>query len=223
MRPQPAVTLDERSNFLARARTRVYVLAMNSPWDPTQSNPAHELMRDHSSVLQDMRVRFGVTLSCPRQAEGFAYQWRKAFPRSSATVIDNTAWCIFGCGAVDGHDAALQAAAAVKTITKHKLVDERPQAVHFNDIVVSRPVHAYDLERAARAREEALRKAVAWKLLDHPLVEGAVAAQLAGRRMLLGRQTPPGPRIAGPSLTSAPRIVSTPSLAGSERFVRRSA
>ncbi len=196
---------------------------MNTPWDPTQPHPAHELVREHSTVLRDMRVRFGVTLSNSRQADAFAYQWRKAFPRSSSTVIDNTAWCIFGCGAIDGHDAAIQAAAAVKTITRHKLVDERPQAVHFHDIVVSRPVHAYDLERAARAREEALRKAMAWRLLDHPLVEGAVAAQLAGRRMLLGRQTPPGPRITGPSLTSAPRIVSTPSRAGRERFVRRSA
>ena len=196
---------------------------MNTPWDPTQPNAAHELVREHAPVLQDMRVRFGVTLSCARQADCFAYQWRKAFPRSSSTVIDNTAWCIFGCGAVDGHDAAIQAAAAVKTITTHKLVDERPQAVHFHDIVVSKPVHAYDLEGAARAREVSLRKAMAWRLLDHPLVEGAVAAQLAGCRVLLGRR-PPGPRLApGQSLATSPRIVSAPRRAGHERFVRRSA
>ncbi len=156
---------------------------MNTPWDKPPP-AAHDMVRPDGPVLQDVRMRFGVTLSSPDQANAFANHFRVEFPRSSSTVLEDTAWFIFRCGAIDGHDASIQAAVAVKTIAAHKLVREQPRSSLFHDVEVAGPVPAHELKRAASDREDALRKAMRWGLLHHPLVEGAAAAQLGGRGAL---------------------------------------
>ena len=125
------------------------------------------MVRQNGPLLQDVRLRFGVTLSCPEQANAFAQSLPSGVPRSSSTVLEDTAWFIFRCGAIDGHDASIQAAVAVKTIAAHKLVREQPRSSLFHDVEVSAPVPAHELKRAAHDREDALAKAMRWAL-HHP-------------------------------------------------------
>ncbi len=161
---------------------------MRTPWDESPKNdaPIHPLAA-HGPALKDVRLRFGVTLSTPNQANRFANQFRVKFSRSCSTVIDATVWVVFRCGAVDGHDASVQAAAAVRTVATHKLVREQPRSVHFYDVEVVGSVLPLYLARVVAEREDALHKAILWGLLHHPLVEGEAAAQRSGRRGLRDR------------------------------------
>ncbi len=163
-------------------------MGMRTPWDesPKKDGPLRSVA-ERGPALKDVRLRFGVTLSTPEQANRFANQFRVKFSRSCSTVIDATVWVVFRCGAVDGHDASVQAAAAVRTVATHKLVREQPRAVHFYDVEVVGPVLPLYLARVVAEREDALHKAILWGLLSHPLVEGEAAAQRSGRRGLRDR------------------------------------
>lgn len=160
---------------------------METPWEQPPLDPAPELVHERGPELQYVRVRFGVTFSCPDRAQRFARAFRVAFSRSASTVIGDTAWSAFRCGALDAHEASLQAAAAIRIIGAHKLVREQPRAAHLHDFEVLGTVLAHEFPRVARERDEALRKAMQWGLLHHPLVESAAAAQLVGRLTLPDR------------------------------------
>jgi len=194
---------------------------MPSPWDPPPPDIASSAREERGPALQDVRIRFGVTLSCAARANVFAMQFRGAFPRCGATVIGDTAWLVFRCGALDVHEASLQAAAAVHIISRHKLVREAPRSVCLHDFDVTGPVDERSRARAAREREDALRKAVGWRLLRDPLVESAAAAQLVGRLSLPDRRpTGPRPAVGGPMVGGGPAPVgrhpvgSTPAVGG---------
>ncbi len=161
---------------------------MQTPWDTPPHETEPPAPQERGPALQDVRIRFGVTLSSPARANLFAKQFREAFRRSGSTIIGDTAWMVFRCGALDGHEAALQAAAAVRTIGGHRFVREQPRAAQLYDFAVLGPVPRHDYRRVAREREEVLRKAMAWGLLHDPLVESAAAAQLVGRLALPDRR-----------------------------------
>jgi len=174
---------------------------MQTPWDQPPPPAPSPSVDERGPALQEVKVRFGVTLSSPARANVFAMQFRAAYSRSGATVIGDTAWLIFRCGAIDGHEAALQAAVAVNIIARHKLVRELPRAVHLHDFEVAGRVHDSERARAAYDREASLRKAMAWGLLHDPLVENAAAAQLVGRlsppdRRPIGQRAAVGERTA---------------------------
>lgn len=177
---------------------------METPWDQT-SDVAPAAREERGPALQDVRVRFGVTLGTAARANVFAMQFRGAFPRCGATVIGDTAWLVFRCGALDAHEAALQAAAAVFQISRHKLVREEPRSMCLHDFEVNGPIDERLAAVAARNREEALRRAVAWGLMRNPLVESAAAAQLVGRLSLTDRRpAAPPPAVGGPDVGGDP-------------------
>jgi hypothetical protein len=193
---------------------------MKTPWDPKSDDVAPAAREERGPALQDVRIRFGVTLSSAARANVFAMQFRGLYPRCGATVIGDTAWCIFRCGALDAHEASLQAAAAVRVTTHHKLVREEPRSLRLHDFDVSGPLDDRLYARALRDREVALRKAVAWGLLRNPLVESAAAAQLVGRLSLPHRRPagpPPavgGPTAASDSVSARPPAGSPPAVGG---------
>ncbi len=161
---------------------------METPWDIPQPLVEPGPVVQNGPALQDIRIRFGLTLSSADRANLFAKQFREGFRRSGSTIIGDTAWLVFRCGALDAHEASLQAAAAIRTTAGHRLVREQPRAVHLYDFEAYGPVPPHDYARAARDREEALRQAMTWGLLHHPLVESAAAAQLVGRLALPDRR-----------------------------------
>jgi hypothetical protein len=177
---------------------------MKTPWEETTDvTPAAR--EERGPALQDVRVRFGVTLSSAARANVFAMQFRTAYPRCGATAIEDTVWMTFRCGALDAHEASLQAAAAVKVMSHHKLVREEPRSVCLHDFEVVGPVDERLAARAGRDRDEALRKAIAWGLLRDPLVESVAAAQLVGRPTLPDRRPEePPPSVGIPPALDGP-------------------
>jgi hypothetical protein len=146
-----------------------------SPWEEDQGSGEQSLIESDEAPLQEVMLRFGLTLPTARGAQAFVRLFGFTYTRSAVTVRDNVAWLSFSCAATDARDAALQAAVAVRTITEHKrlLSGEHPIASHFYDTQVGGPVRATDLVRARAERAEALAKARAWGLLHDPLVQGA--------------------------------------------------
>jgi len=165
-----------------RATWAGYFPGVETPWDNASQHDDEPEPGRRMPPLRDVRLRFGVTFSRPDRANAFATRFRQLFPRSSSTVIGETAWLVFRCGALDAHEAALQAAAAVEGIARHRIVHDRPRATHLYDFQVRAPISTYELARAAADREDALRQAVMWGLIRHPLVERVAAAQIVGRR-----------------------------------------
>ena len=148
------------------------------PWEEDEGSGEQSLVDSDATPLQEVVLRFGLTLPTAGGAEAFARLFGFMYKRSGVTARDNVAWLTFVCAAADARDAAVQAAVAVETVSKYTrlLGGERPVESHFYDVFVSGPVRAYDLVHWRSQRAEALAKARAWGLLDDPLVRDAEKA-----------------------------------------------
>ncbi len=151
------------------------------PWEEDEGLGEQGLADSDATQLQEVVLRFGLTLPTARGAEAFARLFGFMYKRSGVTARDNVTWLTFVCAAADAREAALQAVVAVETVSKYTrlLGGERPVESHFYDVLVSGPVRPYDLVHWRSERAEALTKARAWGLLDEPLVhdaENAVSA-----------------------------------------------
>lgn len=159
------------------------------PWEEDEGVGEQSLVDSDATPLQEIVVRFGITLTTPGGASAFARLFGFMYKRSGVTARDNVAWLTFVCAAADAREAAVQALVAVETVSKYRrlLGGERPVESHFYDVQVSGPVRAYDLVHWRSERAEALAKARAWGLLDEPLVHDAekavgASAETARRR-----------------------------------------
>ena len=148
------------------------------PWEEDEGSGEQSLVESDATPLQEVVLRFGLTLPTAGGAEAFARLFGFMYKRSGVTARDNVAWLTFVCAAADAREAAVQAVVAVETVSKYRrlLGGERPVETHFYDVLVSGPVRAYDLVHWRSERAEALAKARAWGLLDERLVHDAEQA-----------------------------------------------
>lgn len=176
---------------------------MSNPWADQQQQAA-ELAQSTIPVLQDVRLRFGVSLSDLNHANAFAHHFRMTFSRATTTVDEDscTVWIIFRCGAVDGRDATVQSAVAIETIARHHLVRQQPRNTHFHDVALLGPIPADKLERAVKERDDAMHKAALWGMLNR-LVPGFEPAAITSQSAPPQRPTVPASRqITGDRLPS---------------------
>jgi hypothetical protein len=148
------------------------------PWEEDEGSGEGSLADSDATPLQEVVLRFGLTLPTAGGAEAFARLFGFIYKRSGVTARDNVVWVTFVCAAADAREAALLAVVAVETVSRYTrlLGGERPVESHFYDVLVSGPVRAYDLVHWRSARAEALAKARAWGLFDEPLVHDAEKA-----------------------------------------------
>jgi hypothetical protein len=149
------------------------------PWEEDEGSGEQSLIASDGACLQEVMMRFGLTFPTAGAAEAFVRFFGFAYTKSAVTVRDNVAWLSFWCAATDEREAALQAIVAVRTVTEHRLLlgGECPVGSHFYDARILGAPRPYELVRARAEREEALKKARAWGLLDDPLVQDADRAR----------------------------------------------
>lgn len=183
------------------------VLMPVPPWEEDEGSGEQSLVSSDAASLQEVMTRFGLTFPTAGGAEAFVRYFGFAYTKSAVTVRDNVAWLSFWCAATDEREAALQATVAVRTITEHRLLlgGECPVGTHFYDVRVLGPPRPYELVRARTEREEALKKARAWGLIDDPLMQAADRARSSRflrtrasrkpvwNRRARGRSLPPSP------------------------------
>jgi len=166
---------------------------MDDGWIPEDVGPefGHDVVTGAHLPLEKVTMRFSVGLPDDEQAAAFEYHFRPMFPRAAATRRGQRVYVVFNCAALGSEDASLQAAVAVESVCREKLVQAGAKAVQFVDAKQTGRVEAHELARFARERDAALAQAMAWGMVAKGQSQLGEAHSQLGEAQACEGQEPP--------------------------------